>query len=270
MGVSIEVTKESFALEVLQKSYFKTVLVDFYAVWCGPCQLLKPRLEAITGEYDLVLAKVDIDKNPELAHQYGVEGVPDVRIVSKGEILPGFVGVVSDADLHDLLRRLNLKSNIEIVLEEVETAKAVGDWQKVKGFFDRLFAQYPDDPRVIWSAANFLLRLGKLPEALKILGTLPTDNKEFSSKVTGLKTLIALTDSGGSDESLDSLLDEGAKKALQEDYQEALNLFLDVVRKDKRYREEAGRKAMIGVFNLLGSAHPLTKHFQEELTLILF
>ena len=62
------------------------MLVDFFAQWCGPCQMLKPIIEKLAQEYDFVLAKVDIDQSPELAHTYGVEGVPDVKVVVDGTV----------------------------------------------------------------------------------------------------------------------------------------------------------------------------------------
>jgi len=76
MGYSIEVDGTNFDSEVIEKSYLNTVILDFYALWCGPCKLVKPMLEKLASEYNFILAKIDIDKNPELAEQYDVEGVP--------------------------------------------------------------------------------------------------------------------------------------------------------------------------------------------------
>ncbi|NES70038.1 MAG: conjugal transfer protein TraF, partial [Okeania sp. SIO2D1] len=65
MGISIEVDNTTFATEVLKNSHKRPVLVDFYATWCGPCKMLKPILEKLVQEYDFILAKVDVDQNPE-------------------------------------------------------------------------------------------------------------------------------------------------------------------------------------------------------------
>ena len=92
MGISIEVDNTTFDTEVLKNSHKKPVLVDFYATWCGPCKMLKPILEKLVQEYDFILAKVDVDQNPHLAQTYGIEGLPDVRVVSVGEVKTGFVG----------------------------------------------------------------------------------------------------------------------------------------------------------------------------------
>ena len=82
MGISIDVTPDTFVQEVIERSQHQLVVVDFFAQWCGPCQMLKPILEKLVQEYDFALAKVDIDQNPELANQYRVEGVPAGAILS--------------------------------------------------------------------------------------------------------------------------------------------------------------------------------------------
>ncbi|MFM7908290.1 MAG: thioredoxin family protein, partial [Microcystis sp.] len=73
MGYSIEVDGTNFDSEVIEKSYLNTVILDFYALWCGPCKLVKPMLEKLASEYNFILAKIDIDKNPQLAEQFDVE-----------------------------------------------------------------------------------------------------------------------------------------------------------------------------------------------------
>jgi putative thioredoxin len=76
MGSSISVDRDRFDSEVIQKSYEKPVLVDFFATWCGPCQMLKPMLEKLVQEYDFVLAKVDIDQNPVWHIPMGLRAFP--------------------------------------------------------------------------------------------------------------------------------------------------------------------------------------------------
>jgi putative thioredoxin len=267
MGNSVEVDSSNFEREVLEQSFVHPVLVDFYATWCGPCQLLKPILEKLVKEYDFTLAKVDIDKDSQLAHKYTVEGVPDVRIVSRGEVYSGFVGALNEAQLRELLERLHLKSQLASKLEE-------GDLQTAKQTFDVLFAEYPDNPRVIIEAAHFLVKLGRLEEAKKIARTIKEDNREFYPQAQGIETLIllqrAVEETSASDSELDRTFADASRLALSEDYQKALELFLEIVRENRKYKNDGARKAMVGLFNLLGLDHPLTKQYQKELMMALY
>lgn len=274
MGNSVEVDSNNFEREVLEQSFVQPVLVDFYATWCGPCQLLKPILEKLVKEYDFTLAKVDIDKDSQLAHKYSVEGVPDVRIVSRGEVYPGFVGALNETQLRELLERLQLKSQLTLKLEAAKTAIASGELQAAKQAFDALFAQYPDNPRVIIEAARFLVKLGRIEEAEKIARTIKEDNREFYPQAQGIQTLIelkrAVEATNASESELDRNFVEASRLALSEDYQESLALFLQIVGENRKYKNDGARKAMVGLFNLLGLDHPLTKQYQKELMMALY
>ncbi|WP_013320341.1 tetratricopeptide repeat protein [Gloeothece verrucosa] len=272
MGYSVEVESDTYNSEVVQASYSKTVIVDFYATWCGPCKLLKPILEKLVLEYDFILAKVDIDKNQDLATRYGIEGVPDVRVVVEGQMYPGFVGVMSEPQIRALLTQLNLKSDLEIGLEAVRDAIAVQNPQQAKQILDQLFAKYPHNPQIALEAARFLIRFNRLDDAEKIVKTIGADQREFYPKAQAFQTLIELqrgvNDLGDSE--LDRLFGQAARLTLAEDYENALPLFLQVVQSSRKYRDDGARKAMIAIFNLLGLSHPLTKQYQQELMLALY
>jgi putative thioredoxin len=267
MGYAIEVDRDNFQSEVIEKSYLGMIVVDFYAVWCGPCQLVRPLLEKLAIEYDFALAKVDIDKNPDLANQYGVEGVPDVRIVSKGEILPGFVGALPEDRLRDLFSRLDLRSELESGLEQIREAIALADFPTAKQVFDRLFPKYPNEPRLVIIAVRFLIRLEKWDDAQRLLGAIP----ENTPTVQEFKTLLDYRQADPSNRpDLDTLFFEGIQLALQENYARALEKIFPIVEDSRKYREDGARKAMIVVFNILGMDHSLTQNYQRQLTFLLY
>ncbi|MBE9115100.1 tetratricopeptide repeat protein [Lusitaniella coriacea LEGE 07157] len=272
MGYSVDVNGENFKVEALEVSYEKPVFVDFFATWCGPCQLLKPLLEKLVQEYDFVLAKVDIDQNPDLARQFNIEGVPDVRIILKGEMYPGFVGAVSESQLRELLEKLNLESDLELKLEDVKSAIASKDAKRAKAIFDELFEKYPKNERITLEAAKFLLRIDKTSAAEQMLETIDIQNKEYYTQAQSIRAMIQFkqfAESSGEDE-LDRLFSQAAQSTLSADYERALQLFLTVLQKSRKYREDGARKAMISIFNLLGNEHPLTQQYQQELTLALY
>ncbi|SDF69496.1 thioredoxin [Halorientalis regularis] len=79
------------------------VLVDFYADWCGPCKMLEPTVEELAAETEAAVAKVDVDRNQQLAGQYGVQGVPMLLLFADGEPVEKLVGVQSKDDLAGLI-----------------------------------------------------------------------------------------------------------------------------------------------------------------------
>jgi putative thioredoxin len=272
MGSSIEVDSHNYSTEVMAKSFEKPVIVDFFATWCGPCQLLKPILEKLAKEYDFVLAKVDIDRSSDLANQYGIEGVPDVRIVTKGEMMPGFVGVLPEEQIRQLLNQLNLKSDIEVELEKIWEAKARGDFSQAKKIFDRLFDIYPENQLLIIEAAKFLISLNEWESARKILGTIDPEDPQYYSQAKKLQSLMFFqqeAESTGESE-LDKNFANAARLVVQEDYEAALKSFLEIVQSDRKYKNDGARKAMLEIFNVLGNEHSLTKEYQQELMMALY
>jgi putative thioredoxin len=273
MGFSVVVDSANFAVEVVQKSYEKPVLVDFFAQWCGPCQMLKPILEKLTQEYDFVLAKVDIDQNPELANAYGIEGVPDVRVVSHGEISNGFVGMLPEAQIRELLAQLGLKSELELGLEEVREAIAASNPAQAKQQFDQLFQKYPEDRKLILEAAKFLLSLNQLESAQKMLATIQEHEKEFFAEAQALKAMIQFQQESNNpviESELDQQFLDASKLTLEQNYEAALQGFLAIVGKNRKYKNDGARKAMVAIFDLLGDEHPLTKDYRKQLMLTLY
>ncbi|WP_225901202.1 tetratricopeptide repeat protein [[Leptolyngbya] sp. PCC 7376] len=272
MGREIAVTQQNFVEDVLTASHETVVLVDFYATWCGPCQLLKPILQSLHQEYDFILATVDIDKNKELADEYGVEGVPDVRVVTQGKLIPGFVGVLEEGKIRELLENLQLQSSLSALLTQLKAEQAANNLPAAKGILDQLFQSYPKHPKVAIAAAEFLISLGKIEQATQLLNTIAPDQTEYLAIADQLRARIFVHNIAQLE--VQSELDEkyvgAAKQALAERYESALTALLDIVKGDRRYQNDGARKAMLVIFVLLGQTHPLTQKFQQQLMLTLY
>ena len=99
----LHVNESEFDREVLQDS--GTVLVDFWATWCGPCRMLAPILEELSGQHpELKIVKVDVDENRDLALQYGIESIPTLLVFKGGQMADRSVGLVSPQEILDLVK----------------------------------------------------------------------------------------------------------------------------------------------------------------------
>lgn len=98
----VTITKENFEQEVLQSA--KTVLLDFWASWCGPCRMLSPVVDEVAEERtDVKVGKVNVDEQPELAGQFGVMSIPTLLVFEQGKLVRQAVGARPKASVLDLL-----------------------------------------------------------------------------------------------------------------------------------------------------------------------
>ena len=107
-GKAVEITDANFQEMVLNSD--KPVLIDFWAVWCGPCRAVAPIVEQIAEEYDgrAVVGKIDVDNNRDTAMKYGIQAIPTLFLVKGGEVVDKIVGNVADKN--------NIKAKLDALL----------------------------------------------------------------------------------------------------------------------------------------------------------
>jgi putative thioredoxin len=271
MGSSITVSQVTFTPDVLNASHQKPVLVDFFATWCGPCQLLKPVLENLVQEYDFILAKVDIDQNPQLAQEYGVSGVPDVRVVVDGVVQPGFVGMLPELEIRELLHRLQLTSELDDALQAIYDRASEGDIAGAEADLTALLESHPRNAALILEAANFYIEAEQIPMAETLLGRIPQQEKELAARARGILSLIQLKKVVKEEilSDLDRIYQQAAENAIEQRYEAALQGFVAIVQRDRIYRQDGARRAMLGIFDLLGNDDPLCKEYRKQLMIAL-
>lgn len=99
----IKITKDNFETEVLQSE--KPVLLDFWATWCGPCQMIAPTLKEIAEEYpQYKVGKVNVDEEEELAVKFGIESIPTLVVIKDGKVVNFSVGVKMKNSILDMLK----------------------------------------------------------------------------------------------------------------------------------------------------------------------
>ncbi|MDI6750788.1 MAG: tetratricopeptide repeat protein [Rhodocyclaceae bacterium] len=268
---AIDVSIADFDDKVLAASRRVPVIVDFWAPWCQPCRILKPILEKLAAEYSgkFILAKINSDENQELAMRYGVRGIPAVKAFVGGELVDEFTGALPEAQIREFLDRL-IPSPAEPLRREALSLAAAGNLVAAR---QKMAEAIDLDPRNDTAYLDFIqlsLDLGTpeaLSEASELLAAV-ADRVRDQDRAAALKARIemAQTASGVDLAALETRLERDANDhearlqlanalALRQDYRGALEHLLEIVRRDRKWNDEAGRKGMLKLFTLL-SAQP--------------
>lgn len=262
---SYDVSVADFQEKVLDASRQVPVVVDFWADWCQPCRILKPILEKLAAEYGgrFILAKVNSDQNQEIAQHYGVRGIPAVKAFLNGEMIDEFTGALPEGQVREFIDRL-VPSPAEPLRVQAAAAHEAGDIEGAR----KLMAQAINlDPRNDASYLDYIelsLEAGACDEAREVLEAV-RDRSRDKTRVEALDAQLKLASGGGADtaallariaaaaDDLDARLQLANALAAARDYRAALEQLLEIVRRDRKWSDEAGRKTMLTMFTMLGT-----------------
>ncbi|MEZ4594144.1 MAG: thioredoxin [Chloroflexota bacterium] len=270
----IDVNEETFIEDVLEQSEALPVIVDFWAPWCGPCRMLSPILERLAADPNLnfVLAKVNVDNNPNLSMQYRVQSIPAVLAFVDGDVADEFMGVQPEPKIRQFIQQL-IPSELDEALDDAESLLATRHWAKAEQMLRDLIDEHPERPYVALNLAKALLAQGEGCEARDFLKTVK-DGQELieAEKLLPLATYLCLIAEDLTDEAELSPLEiqyrQGARLISRGNLEAAMDGLLDVLRQDKRYGQ--ARQVMLALFALLGDDDDLTQTYRTELASVLF
>jgi putative thioredoxin len=261
-----DVSVNDFSAKVLGASRQVPVLVDFWAEWCQPCRILKPILEKLAAEYGgrFILAKVDSDHNQELAQRYGVRGIPAVKAFVDGQLIDEFTGALPEGQIREFIDRL-IPSPAEPLRQQALDAHAAGDLAGARQLMADAIKLDPRNDTSYLDYVELSLAAGAIDEAREIMDAV-RDRSRDRVRVEALDAQLALAASGGDGNvaalgaqivadpnDLAARLQLANALALARDYRPALDQLLEIVRRDRKWNEEAGRKTMLTLFTLLGA-----------------
>lgn len=270
----VDVTEATFEAEVLQRSATTPVVIDFWADWCAPCKQLSPILEKLAGEAAgaWVLAKIDVDANPQLAQAAAVQGIPAVKAVLNAQVVGEFTGALPEHQVRQWIEQLlqavrqggfgsvdGAPEAVDPAAEPIDPDLAAGDEALMAGDLDtatdayqRLYdrpgaaADLRQEARAGLARAGLLRRAEALdPEALQQRITADPDDVAAAS---GVADALVLADRAA----------------------DAFTLLLAVVRRTAGAERDAARQHLLGLFDLLGDADPLVGRARRDLASALF
>lgn len=276
METIIEVTESTFEFEVLDRSETIPVVVDFWAPWCGPCKTLGPILEKLanSGEYNFILAKVNVDINPSISKQYQVQGIPAVMAFIDGEVVDEFVGVLPESRVRDFVSKLT-PTELDALLADAQSSLVTRQWEDAEMAYRNILVDYPDHKKSMLNLAITLLAQGKGCMSIGYLQDI-TDGAELgrAERLIPLANFLCQAETGWSED--DDLPPEEAQfhqagtLFTRGNFEAGLDGLLEVLKIDKKFKKGQAKNIILAVFELFGDDDDLTQAYRKELANILF
>lgn len=275
-----DASAENFNRLVLENSHKGPVLVHFWTPKAGPCFILMPRLVKLAGEYGgkFLLVMLNADELPELARRFGVNSVPTVKFFWRGEVAHTIHGADPDSSFREILDRF--------IAGDANRAHALGvaAWQAGKVADARMLLANaalaePDNLAIPRDLAKLLWSEGEGEQALKLLDSLPPEART-APEIAPLHAHLALAETARhaaplaeldariarDANDLDARYQRAAVLLAGDDIEAAMAELLAIARADRNFRHDIGRTSLIALFDLLGSAHPLTRQYRPLLS----
>lgn len=271
-----EADQESFQRLVVEKSFQAPVLVDFWASWCAPCQMLTPILHKLAEEYagKFLLVTVNTDEERQLALEHGIRSLPTVRLFRNGGVTEEFFGVQPEATLRALIDAYVDRPSDELRVQ-AQALRDRGDTLGAISLLEDALAADPDNDRIHLELVPLLIEHDRFDQAERVLKGLPS-SRQLDADVTrafAQLNFARLAKGAPSPEILEQQVKDNPKncearyqlsaiKALRGDYEGAMEQLLEILQRDRGFREDAGRKGLVALFELLGSEGPLVNRYR--------
>lgn len=264
---------------VLEGSHQQPVLVDFWADWCAPCRQLMPILAKLADEMkgQFILAKLDTEAEPELAAQFGIRSLPTVQLFKDGQPVDQFMGALPESQVREFLSRHVTRAS-DRLLNQARDKLAAGDLGGAERLIAQARSEDPDNARTFVADVQLKAAAGDADEALALLEHTPVeliDDPElaalrgrlgFAQVLSGAPSaaeLAARLEADPNDSEARYQL--AAHQVVGGDYEPALENLLTLLKKDRGYGDDAARKGMVAVFDLLGGSGELVTRYRGKM-----
>ncbi|NQD91617.1 thioredoxin [Pseudomonas sp. CrR25] len=266
---------------VIQNSFHKPVLVDFWAEWCAPCKALMPLLAKITEGYrgELLLAKVDCDAEQDIVARFGIRSLPTVVLFKDGQPVDGFAGAQPESAIREMLKPHVAEAPAAPTdpLDNAQTLFAEGRIADAESLLKQLLGENSENPAALILYARCLAERGELGEAQTVLDAVKGDEHKqalagaraqltFLRQATDLPDVASLKSRLAQNDADDEAAYQLAIQQLaRQQYEPALDALLGLFVRNRSYADGAAHKSLLQVFDLLGNQHPLVTAYRRKL-----
>jgi putative thioredoxin len=299
----VDVTLESFEAEVLEASFRMPVVVDFWAPWCGPCRALGPVLDKMAVEFAgrIHFVKINSDENPELAGQFGVRGIPNVKVVAQGQLVDEFTGALPESEVRHFLQGLldggaAMGSDADAgeavapdaqdqpalgLREQAMAALQGGDADGAQALLEAALAQTPEDLALRLDLVELLASAGRFEAASAFLEGIELAPGPLAQRHEAVLARLALAQAAAQSDTralearvaahaddLTARLELAQALAARGDLEPAFEQLLEIVRRDRSFQDDVGRRTMLTLFQSLGDqaeAEDLVRRYRRAL-----
>jgi putative thioredoxin len=261
----IDVTRENFR-QVMEASFEAPVLLDFWAGWCQPCQVLMPILARLAEEYQgkFLLGKLNTEEQQEIAAHFGIRSIPTVKLFRDGQPIDEFMGALPEQAVRGFLDRHLPRESDPHVATALERL-ADGDADGAIAILNEVLQADPDNSRVSLVLAEAQAAAGDIAAAEATLDGLPADQQDkpevaslrsrlfFAGQVAqapGVAELEAALEVDPANH--EARFQLALRRVVEQDYDAAMELLLQLMQQDRGFGDDAGRRALLKVFELLG------------------
>lgn len=273
-----DATNDNFAELVLTNSSKGPVLVNYWSAKVGPCIRQYPVLEKLVNESGgrFLLVNLNTDEYRTLAKRYGVTSLPTLKMFNKGAVVETRHGFQDEGDMRRMLAHYLPRPSDGVLTEAVRVYQQ-GDVEKSLVMLAEAILEDPQNIRLPLTMARLLVTTGQPQQALNLLGSMPVGQRD-DAQVQALRARIdfILAVGDADEQTLRNAVEENrqdhearyrlaALQVLKDEYDQAMQGFLEILHRHRQYKDGAARQALISVFSILGEGHELVGEYRKRL-----
>lgn len=281
----------TFMQDVIEASDETPVIVDFWAPWCGPCKQLGPILEKVVTEARgaVKMVKVNVDENQEIAQQLRIQSIPAVYAFSGGQPVDAFQGALPESQVKQFVDKVvegagtKQASPIEDALAQAKEMMDAGDTQSALSIYEQVSEHDPENIAAMAGMARALVTAGDTAKAREVLSKVPNDQRD-DSEVAAAWSALELAEKAADAGDLGDLREKVAANANDHqarfdlavalyaggDADQAIDELVEIVRRDRKWNDDAARKEILKIFETLDPTHEVTVAGRRKLSAVLF